>query len=288
MRLQRFSNGQWLTLPATAEIARAGEGCLYTVSQAPPVVAKIYHHPSQARAQKLHVMLTHPPIDPMRQQGHPTFAWPVDLPLSDRGHVVGFLMPWVAGTRLIDVYHPKTRLQSFPWVNPRFLLRTTRNLASMVEALHQRGYVVGDVNESNILVHTASQTSALVTLVDTDSLQVPDPRHGMVHRCIVGKPEFTPPELHGKRFEHIDRSPLHDRFGLAVLLFQLLMEGVHPFSGRWIASGEPLPLAERIKAGYFPHGAKRLLRLGVSSAHTGPPRCRTRRLPSWYNRTQCC
>ena len=171
MRLQRFSNGQWLTLPATAEIARAGEGCLYTVSQAPPMVAKIYHHPSQARAQKLHVMLTHPPIDPMRQQGHPTFAWPVDLLLSDRGHVVGFLMPWVAGTRLIDVYHPKTRLQSFPWVNPRFLLRTARNLASMVEALHQRGYVVGDVNESNILVHTASQTSALSgTLRDHRSL----------------------------------------------------------------------------------------------------------------------
>jgi DNA-binding helix-hairpin-helix protein with protein kinase domain len=221
------------------------------------MVAKIYKKPSQAQAQKLRVMITRPPIDPMHKQGHQTFAWPVDMLLNDRHHVVGFLMPRVAGNLLIDVYNPKTRRQSFSWINPRFLLRTALNLASMVDALHQHGYVVGDVNASNILVHTGSQTSALVTLVDTDSLQVPDPRHGLVHRCVVGKPEFTPPELQGKRFADIDRTPLHDRFGLAVLLFQLLMEGVHPFGGRWLASGDPPELPARIKAGYFPHGTKR-------------------------------
>src|SRR5438105_3869599 len=81
-----------------------------------------------------------------------------------------------------------------------------RNIAAAVHAVHSRGYVIGDVNESNILV----TDTALATLVDTDSFQVRDPGSGVVYRCPVGKPEFTPPELQGASFGEIDRTPEHD------------------------------------------------------------------------------
>jgi len=119
--------------------------------------------------------------------------------------------------------------------------------------LHSRGYVIGDLNESNILVGE----TALVSLVDTDSFQVPDPRNGRVYRCRVGKPEFTPPEMQTIKFDWIDRKPEHDLFGLSVLLFQLLLEGIHPFAGRHTGKGEPPTLEERIATGSFPYSPAR-------------------------------
>jgi len=47
----------------------------------------------------------------------------------------------------------------------------------------------------------------------------------------VGKPEYTPPEVQGVSLNTINQTIEHDLFGLAVLLFQMLMNGFHPFTG---------------------------------------------------------
>src|SRR5205823_14626086 len=107
------------------------------------------------------------------------------------------------------------------------------------------------LNESNVLV----TPQALVTLVDADSFQVPGP--GRVYRCRVGKPEFTPPELQGAPFADVDRGPEHDAFALGVLVFQLLMQGLHPFAGMFTGEGEPDPLPVRIAAGFWPYAWER-------------------------------
>ena len=216
------------------------------------LVAKLYHPGKLPPERKLVTMLTTPPDDPMAEEGRISIAWPVDLLLTVDGtqSVVGFLMPRVNGMRpLIDFYNPRTRREQCPLFDTTYLHRTARNLATAIRALHDRGYVIGDVNESNSL---ASET-ALVTLVDTDSFQVPDSHNGVVYRCFVGKPEYTPPELQGKVFANFDRAPEHDIFGLSVLIFMLLMEGTHPFGGLYLGSGEPPNLEESIAAGFFPY-----------------------------------
>ncbi|OIP71251.1 MAG: hypothetical protein AUK48_12680 [Oscillatoriales cyanobacterium CG2_30_44_21] len=116
-----------------------------------------------------------------------------------------------------------------------------RKLARAVRSVHSRGYVIGDVNESNVLV----ADDAIVTLVDTDSFQVNDGT--TIYRCTVGKPEYTPPELQGMSFRDVDRSVQHDLFGLGVLIYQLLMEGTHPFGGVFSGQGEAPELKDRIK-----------------------------------------
>jgi hypothetical protein len=138
-----------------------------------------------------------------------------------------------------------------PEFDRRYLHRTARNLAAALGALHARGYVVGDVNESNILV----TPSALVTLIDTDSFQVHEYGSAgeIIHTCPVARLEYTPPELQGKSLHNAERSPEQDAFGLGVLIFQLLMEGNHPFRARWLGKEEPPPLEERIRQGYFPY-----------------------------------
>lgn len=253
--LRCLPNQPDINLNLTVSLGRGGEACVYTVPTDANLVAKIYHHPSDAHARKLQAMLAHPPENPTASLGHVSIAWPHELLRANDGsdRVVGFLMPRIRGMRpIIDFYNPRTRRQHCPLFSYQYLLRTARNLAAAFAALHARGYCVGDVNESNILV----SDTALVTLVDTDSFQVPDPDGDFIYRCPVGKPEFTPPELQNKVFAECDRAIPHDLFGLGVLIFQLLMEGTHPFSGIYQGAGEPPPYEARIAAGHFTYSQK--------------------------------
>ena len=247
MQLKRLSNGEIISLDA--ELAAGGEGKIYEVKGEPSLVAKVYHQGKNPDEDKLKVMFANPPQDPASSQNHVSIAWTVDLLCNiNSQQIVGFLMSKVANMRPIHSYYtPRNRRQHLSGFNYFYLHRTARNLAAAMSALHARDYVVGDVNESNILV----AETALITLVDTDSFQVRDPQNGMVYRCPVGKPEFTPPELQGKNFRDIDRSPKHDLFGLGVLIFQLLMEGTHPFEGIFQGTGDPPPKEKRISAGHF-------------------------------------
>jgi hypothetical protein len=256
MQVQRQSNGEQLTLDVNSALGTGGEARIYSILEDKSLVAKIYHTPTADRGRKLDAMMANPPDDPMQAHGHISIAWPIDLLRAVHGQrrVVGFLMPRVAGMRpLFEYYNPLTRRQQCPLFNYRYLLRTAHNLAAVVGALHARGYVIGDMNESNILV----TDTALVTFVDTDSFQVRASQTGAVYRCPVGKPEYTPPELQGRAFAQLDREPEHDLFGLAVLLFQLLMEGTHPFAGVFQGRGDPPPYEARIAAGHFPYCRER-------------------------------
>ncbi len=53
----------------------------------------------------------------------------------------------------------------------------------MIDVLHRRGYVIGDLNASNVFVHA----DTTVTLIDTDSFQMV--AYGRCLPCTVGKPE---------------------------------------------------------------------------------------------------
>jgi DNA-binding helix-hairpin-helix protein with protein kinase domain len=268
MNLLRSSDAQEPKVRLTVSLGVGGEARIYAVADAPDLAAKMYHRPGKDHAAKLTAMLANRPEDPLATQGHVSIAWPTELLVAGdgTGRVLGFLMPRVVGMNpIIDFYHPRTRRRKHPLFNHRYLLRTARNLAACVSAIHARGYVIGDLNESNILV----EDTALVTLVDTDSFQVPDATTGRVHRCRVGKPEFTPPELQQVRFDWVDRKPEHDLFGLGVLVFHLLMEGIHPFAGRHLGPGEPPSLAERISAGLFPYAFDR--RQDSRPMPTSPP-----------------
>lgn len=263
LRLER--TGKLITL-RTPPLTLGGEAYLYAVEGDDSIIAKVYHKPTPERADKLSAMIANPPIDPMAGSGHVSIAWPIDrlFTYEDEPRCVGFIMPRIPHTHSIfEYYNPKTRRQLCPLFHYRYLIRTARNLAAAFNALHATGYVVGDVNESNILV----SESALVTLVDTDSFQVP--LGATTFRCPVGKPEFTPPELQNVRFREIDRTPEHDAFGLAVMIFLLLMEGTHPFAGRVVGDEEMLPLGDRIMLNYYPYSTSR--NVPYEPMHTAPP-----------------
>jgi hypothetical protein len=245
-------NGRSLSLE-DPPLARGGEATVYAVSGEPALAAKVYHRPTPEQAEKLAALLATAHPEPAAPAGHLPVAWPTGrLLAADGGQVMGCIVPRVAGARRLgELYNPRSRRRLCPLFHYGYLLRGARNLAAVVRGLHEQGYVVGDLNESNVLI----TPRALITLVDADSFQVPGP--GRPYPCPVGRAEYTPPELQGTDFAGTERRAEQDTFALAVLVFQLLMQGTHPFSGMFTGSGEPPPLTERIRAGHWPYAWER-------------------------------
>ena len=221
----------------------------------PGWIAKVYEPaPRPNYSAKLAWMLNHPPVDPTAALGHPSLAWPAALLYDQEQNLAGYRMPYIKeAAPILVVFNPRRRSETLPQFDRRYLHRTACNLATAIGALHQSNYVVGDLNESNILV----KSSALVSLIDINSFQVQEPNGDQMitYACPVAKPEYTPPELQGKPLSSIVRTPEQDAFGLGVLIFQLLMEGNHPFRAQWLGKGDPPPLEERIAIGGFPYTA---------------------------------
>ena len=232
-------------------LGSGGEADVFLVERRPDLAEKRWRNPTLAQARKLSVMLAHPP-EGATFEGHVNLAWPTSAVRNAAGVVIGFRMPAVDLERCLPVftaYNPDARRERLVGITWRHLVRTSRNLASVVAALHRAGYVVGDLNESNVLV----DRRALVTILDCDSIQVADPATGEVHHCGVARPEFLAPELAGRDLSATSRRLTSDRFALAVMVFLLLREGVHPYAGIWRGRGEPPDLSARMRGRRFPH-----------------------------------
>ena len=244
-----------LLLRESEILAAGGEGTVYLPGSHPDHAAKIYHAPSADIQTKLRLMIDNTPRVPTGEEDHIAIAWPEDLLLDPAmpGSALGFLMRRVSGRPVVQYYSPVQRRRSAPHFTYEHQVATARNLARVVEICHGQRYVIGDINESNAI---ASETGA-VALIDTDSFQVLDRSSGQIYRSPVGKPEYTPAELQGHRFDSIDRAQDHDMFGLAVIIYQLLMEGVHPFTGIYTGSDDPPQIEDRIANGHFPHSRSR-------------------------------
>ena len=217
------------------EIGRGGEARI-TAVRGIAEAAKIYHKQPIApqKDEKLRLLRT------INNEQLKTFtALPTRLLFESRKRLAGFTMPLATGKLpIFQLIGPKSRKQHFPDKDYRFLCSVALNAAKAFATLHNLGIIVGDVNESGLLVGPDGR----VFLIDCDSFQVR--QNGKAYLCEVGVPGFTAPELQGRDLR-IERTIQHDCFGLAVLIFQLLFMGRHPFVGRFTGAGE-MPMERAI------------------------------------------
>lgn len=240
------------------EIARGGEAIIYETSKT-GFVAKIYLKPTPSDTwDKLRLMISNPPQQPTLKNGHISIVWPQCI-LTDKGISQGFLLPYISDTLEFSfLYNPNDRKQKAPTFNWLYLHATAMNIAACISSIHAKKYVIGDINDQNILV----KRNTYVSIIDTDSFQVTNPRNSKVYRCNVGVEYYTPPEMYGKNFRDCDRHEVQDRFGLAILIWQLLFND-HPFSGKWNDSGDPPSLGEKIAQGHWVYGKRSKVKPGV-------------------------
>ena len=216
-------------------IGRGGEGEVFALENDLNRVLKLYTSTTDVyqREAKINSIIN-------RKIGQQTslVAFPLAIARRNDGKFAGFVMKRVDGHKpIFELYSPGARKKNFPRAEFRFLVRTAANVSRAVASVHQTGCVIGDINHSGILV----SDEAKVALIDADSFQIIDGADKFL--CRVGVPEYTPPELQGKKFSTIMRTANHDAFGLAVVIFQLLFMGRHPFVGAFAKGDMPMERA---------------------------------------------
>lgn len=230
------------------EIAQGGEGILWKTNRQ-GYVAKLYKTPDAKKERKLEIMVANPPENPTVKLNHKSIAWPTDLLKDSHQKFVGFLMPMIQDTLSLPfVYNPKLRKKNCPNFNWKYLHTTAKNIAWIVYQIHDKGYVLGDLKAENLLVNN----KALVTVVDTDSFQVRDPKTGQVYHCPVGSYGLTPSELLDKNVSDAIQTKAHDHFRLAIIIYYLLF-GQHPFDGEWRGKNDPPGQDDCIRQGHWPY-----------------------------------
>ena len=114
-------------------------------------------------------------------------------------------------------------------------LLVAQRLAEAVEAAHASGKVIGNLDDHRVLV----EPDGTVMLSDNAG----------AHTAA-----YTAPELQGSLTAHTRPQAQHDLFALAVLIFQLLMDGKHPYAGQWVGGGNLPDIPKAIQLGLYAYG----------------------------------
>lgn len=220
------------------KIGGGGEGDIYLLRNVPGVALKVYKPKlRESRKEKI------PAFIALRLASkYPLIKFPISLAKSRDGSFIGFTMGLAEPSKpLHEIYAPGARKIHFPHADYRFIIHVATNIARAVAKVHETGCIIGDINHSGFLI----SNQGVVSLIDADSFQITSGQR--THYCEVAVPEYTPPELFGCNLDSTPRTANHDAFGLAVVLFQLLFMGRHPFVGT-VRRGEIPQLHENIKA----------------------------------------
>lgn len=230
------------------ELGSGGEGTVYEMP-GENIVIKIYKNPQPELERKLYYLVCHPVPSLVDQYNHPILklAWPNDIVYGQEGFV-GYVMPRLENA--LEIFHVVWGCQ-FPkakkmWPDYTWMLnvQVARNLALSVSHLHRAGYVIGDMNDKNIMV----ESDGAVCILDIDSFDFTDMETGVHYRCGVGLADYLAPELQGRNLRTANFTTWSDDFALAIHIFQLLMDNFHPFTGRRLVQTQnSFPADQRIQ-----------------------------------------
>ena len=126
-----------------------------------------------------------------------------------RNQFVGYVMEELTDTRSVD----ELRDDNFSGFRILDRFRIVRNFLSVIEYLHGKDILVGDMKLDNILV----KDNCDVHLIDAGSFQVGD------YACNVCHKEYTERIYTGDDLKHILRSVKEEYFPINKIIFEILM-----------------------------------------------------------------
>ena len=200
-------------------------------------MVKIWQRPrDDAGKRKAELMVAMPP--PAPGPGY-FIAWPTAVAYDVNGLAAGVMMPALppdagAWRDAIEVAHPQLRAKTARAQNRAGpieqidLATAALNYARAVQAVHDSGAILGDINDQNVQVDARNN----VAVLNCDSFQVADPVSGEIYPAPALRTEFQAPELQGANVAGLRRGPEHDSFALGVLVFKMLCGDEHPFGGK--------------------------------------------------------
>lgn len=238
-------------------VKSGGAGSVYLCASHPDSVVKLYHAKvdTQMYARKLQAMLQLCPRLPAQTIGgkkHVQIAWPQQTVHDAKGVFIGFMMPMLDIAATSDLEHMMNERQARAAKLPVSLgarITLAANLTRVLAQLHQRGHHVVDLKPLNLRFY---RESLLIALLDCDGFSIHSEREHFPAQQYT--PDYLAPEFQGKGVVPAGKEEQQDRFALAVIVFQLMNFGIHPYSGRPKSSRAPTDLPGRIGKHLYAYG----------------------------------
>jgi len=231
-------------------------GKIYLIENKPQYVAKIFHNTdkSASNRQKLQAMLLNKPdflSTSVNGSDYIQIAWPEALLDDERGFCVGYVMPLIDMNKAVSLDHfmqKAIRHKLGLTENYAHRVFAAYNVALMINALHKCGHYIIDLKPSNIYVY---KDTMLVAIVDCDGFSISGETNRYPAEFV--SEEYIYPE--GMDLSCAEMGEQQDLFALAVIIFRLLNNGIHPFSGTPKNKNAPmLTIQERISQYHYAYG----------------------------------
>lgn len=250
-RLVKVDVGTHIGRGATANVYLANVG-------SSEYAAKIYHNSSTFNAAKIRAMIENPPGQVYKKLGgknYPQLAWPIGVITDTQGLEHGILLPLIDQNESfsLDHYYDSvlfSKLNSKDEAALSYKLEIAHNLSEIVSDLHEHGHYFIDCKPQNIRVF---KTNHVVTLLDCDGFSIKGKSKRFAAELL--STDYISPEAQRQNLAPQRLREPQDRYALAVILFQLLNRGTHPFQGIHLdKSITESTNDEKAAAGLYPHG----------------------------------
>ncbi len=231
-------------------------GKIYLVEGRPESVVKIFHNTNKSATNRLKLqamLLNKPNFPPVENNGieYIQLAWPEAILDDEKGFCVGYMMPLIDMDSAVSLDHLMQKaIRQRLKLSEKYAYRifAAYNVASMVTALHKRGHYIIDLKPSNLYVY---KENMLVAMVDCDGFSIQGETRRYPAEFV--SEEYIYPEGMNKTCEEMGED--QDRFALAVIIFRLLNNGIHPFSGTPKNSSQNmLTIQTRIEQYHYAYG----------------------------------
>ena len=251
-----YADGRFEKIRLGEVINRGGAaGKIYLNADNPHQVIKIFHkkQKSDTNRQKLTAMLqNNPHIEPVEKDGihYVQLAWPQAILEDDNGFCVGYLMPFIHMDSAVSLDHLMQKaIRKKLRLPEKYACRifAAYNVASMVTSLHKCGHYIVDLKPSNVSVY---KDTMLVAMVDCDGFSIKGEKNRYPAEFV--SEEYIYPE--GMSLGCDEMGEEQDKFALAVIIFKLLNNGIHPYSGVPRKEENMLTIQNRIEQHHYAYG----------------------------------
>lgn len=231
-------------------------GKIYEIVGKPKKVAKIFHERQKSNTNRLKLeamVVNNPNIPSVEAKGveYVQIAWPEAILEDDEGYCVGYLMPFIDTNAAVSLDHlMQSAVRSKLGLSDKYEYRVMAayNVALMVASLHRYGHYIIDLKPSNVSIYKKTMT---VAMFDCDGFSIRGEEARFPAEFV--SEEYIYPE--GMSQTPFDMGEEQDKFALAVIIFKLLNNGIHPFSGVVKKNADStLSIQERIEANHYAYG----------------------------------
>ena len=227
-------------------LGEGGQGAVYRVHGAENICIKIFKRETLQNNRLSLQSRISAQIDLAGIFADTKVSWPRIHVFDSQKLWVGYAMRKADGHELRRLAHPMIYNKYFPSINRENIVTMLLSLVDTMEILHRNNVIVGDLNLGNVICDKDYGAH----LIDADSFQFVS--RGQIFTCPVAALVMTAPEYHVASLSSVSRTIESDLFCLAVLIFQVLMLGQHPYSA--VGGEDPV---DNIKKGHFAYAFKR-------------------------------